>query len=258
MLNDPITFSEWVTPHSIEWYQQLAKLQRIYKYNWNSNITVPNAESIFDEEVTEMINNKKVLDVGCGHGEFTGYCSSFAKQIVGFDVTENFLEIAKENERSNLSFIVGNTKQGLPFENGEFECAYIRKGPTSAYPALSRIIRNGGNVLGLHPGDDFGKELPQIFPKLFEPSSGTPILDKIESQLKKSSFSSSEIEYVGSTEYLHAPLDIIKLRCFGQKTSVYERLIEEDLSEITRIFHDNSTKKGLPITSSCYIVRLLV
>lgn len=62
MLNNPITFSEWITPHSIEWYQQLAELQRIYKYNWNSIITVPNAESIFDEEVTELINNKKVLD----------------------------------------------------------------------------------------------------------------------------------------------------------------------------------------------------
>lgn len=258
MLNNPTTFSEWLTPHSIDWYQQLSELQRVYKYTWDSTITKPSGESIFDEEVTRMITNKKVLDVGCGHGDFTNYCSSFAKQIVGFDVTENFLEVAKANEKPNLSFIVGNTKQGLPFENEEFECAYIRKGPTSAYPALQEIVQKGGTILGLHPGDGSAKELPLIFPNLFDHSFGTPILNKINQQLEISSFTSVELKHVTSTEYLHSPIDILKIRCFGQKSSVYERLKEEDLSEITRIFDKNSTKQGLAITHSRYIVHLIV
>ena len=68
MLSNPTTFSEWLTPHSIEWYEQLSDLQRIYKYNWNSTFTIPNGESVFDEELMKLIKNKKVLDVGCGHG----------------------------------------------------------------------------------------------------------------------------------------------------------------------------------------------
>ena len=258
MLNNPTIFSDWLTPHSIEWYDQLSDLQCVYKYNWSSTITMPNGESVFDEEVAQLIKDKKVLDVGCGHGEFTRYLSSIAKQIVGFDVTENFLEFAKVNEKPNLSFVVGNTKHGMPFEKEEFECAYIRKGPTSAYPSLAEIVQKGGIILGLHPGDDFGKELPQIFPKLFEQSSGTPFLDKIELQLENSKYTSSEIEYIVSTEYLHSPLDVLKLRCFGQKISVYDKLKQEDLEEVTKLFDENSTTQSLAVTNSFYIVRLIV
>lgn len=140
MLNNLTIFYEWLTPHSIDWYKQLSELQGVYKYTWDSTITSPSGEFIFDEEVTKMIKNKKVLDVGCGHGKFTRYCSSIAKQIVGFDVTENFLGVAKVNKKPNLSFIVGNTKQGLPFEKEEFDCAYIRTHLQIFYQQFSKSI----------------------------------------------------------------------------------------------------------------------
>lgn len=70
-LTDPTTISGWLQPHSIEWYKQLSDIQDKYIYTWKSTLTEPNGESIFNEEVTQMIANKKVLDVGCGHGEFT-------------------------------------------------------------------------------------------------------------------------------------------------------------------------------------------
>jgi len=257
-LHDPTTFTGWLSPHSVEWYQQLSELQRIYTYTWNATFPMPNGESVFDKEVRKMIEGRKVLDVGCGHGEFTFHCSSIAKEIVGFDVTDNFLEIAKVHKKANLSFVAGNTKLGLPFEKDEFDSAYIRKGPTSAYPSLREIVKKGGTILGLHPGDESGKEMSRIFPNLFKESSGTPTLNKINKQLEMSSFTSTELEHVACTEYLHSPIDVLKLRCFGQKTSVYERLKEENLSEITKLFDENSTKKGLAITNSFYIVRLIV
>ncbi|MGN7400107.1 methyltransferase domain-containing protein [Cytobacillus praedii] len=49
-----------------------------------------------------MIINKKVLDVGCGHGDFTLKCSLLAKEIVNFDVTENLIKIRLENKQANL------------------------------------------------------------------------------------------------------------------------------------------------------------
>ncbi|MBS4178344.1 class I SAM-dependent methyltransferase [Lederbergia citrea] len=254
-LIDPSTLPGWLRPHSIDWYKQLSNLQGIYIYPWNSTLTEPNGESIFDEEVVRSIKNKKALDVGCGHGEYANQLSPVAKEIVGFDVTDNFIKVGKENKKPNVSFVVGNAKHGLPFKSDEFDCAYIRKGPTSAYSSLKQVVKEGGEILGLHPGDESGKELQHLFPNLFETSQGTSIKDTINQILEICNFSHSELEVINSIEYLHTPMDVLKLRCFGQNLKIYETLKEENISEITKIFEQNATKDGLPIHFSHYIVR---
>ncbi|WP_274309957.1 class I SAM-dependent methyltransferase [Solibacillus daqui] len=258
VLTDPKTLLKWVQPHSIEWYQQLSEIQGIYSYSWNSKLTEPNGESIFDQEVMQMIAGKKVLDVGCGHGEFTKKCGLVANEIVGFDITEQFLQTGLFNNTKNVSFVLGNAKKGLPFDNNEFDCAYIRKGPTSAYPQLRKVIKDGGKIFGLHPGDDMNKELPQLFPNLFESTTGAPVLQRINQQLEKSNFNSYTIETLNSTEFIESPEDLLKLRCFGQHPSIFETLKEKDLHTITKIFEKNATEDGLPTTFSRYIVRATV
>ncbi|MFF2878422.1 class I SAM-dependent methyltransferase [Gottfriedia sp. NPDC057991] len=258
-LIDPTLHKDWVKPHSTKWYEQIGKLYGEYTYPWNSTITEPNGELIFNNEVVEMINNKTVLDVGCGHGEFTIKCSEKAKEIVGFDLTNDFIKSGNETKKQNVSFIVGSTKNGLPFESEQFDCAYNRKGPTSAYQELKRVVKKGGKVLGLHPGDDLGIELPKFFPNLFQSiNSEKPILRKIKQRLDQCSFESVEIQGVNSIEFLHTPLDVLKLRCFGQRQSLLMEVIEDHLPEVIRIFEQNAQKDGLPITYSRYIVKTQV
>ncbi|MEK3766209.1 MULTISPECIES: class I SAM-dependent methyltransferase [unclassified Solibacillus] len=257
-LTDPTTISSWLRPHSIEWYQQLSDIQGKYTYSWESTLSEPNGDSIFDEEVTKIITNKKVLDVGCGHGDFTKKNGLVAKEIIGFDVTNNFIKAGLENKPTNVSFVLGSTKESLPFEMNEFDCAYIRKGPTSAYPLLSNIVKKGGKIIGLHPGDDTNQELPNLFPNLFENSIGTPILDNIQQRLELSNFSYFSIEVINSTEFIHTPIDILKLRCFGQHPSIYETLRKKDLQKTARIFEQHATERGLPITFSRYVIRVTV
>ena len=257
-LLNPTTFSNWLIPHSLEWYAQLGELQQRYEYPWASSLAKPNGESMFDEILAQTIVGKKVLDVGCGHGEFTLKCSLLAREITGFDVTNHFIQKRLNTARSNASFVVGNTKNGLPFQTNEFDCAYIRKGPTSAYPSLKNVVKKGGAIIGLHPGDALGRELPILFPNLFESTIGTPILNKIKENLANSDFSESTIETVNSTEYFQSPEDILKLRCFGQHPSIYETLTVENLDEIASTFKQHATANGLPITYSRYIVKATI
>ena len=257
-LTDPSTLEGWIRPHSLEWYKQLSLVAGDYRYSWESKLAEPNGESIFDHEVMQMVRGKKVLDVGCGHGEFTIQCGMLAKEIVGFDVTEAFIQTAINNKLNNVSFVLGNTKDRLPFQDNEFDCVYIRKGPTSAYPHLKCVTKDGGLVLGLHPGDEMNRELPLLFPNLFEASIGTPILDQLQDRLKNSHFTSFTIETINTKEYLEAPIDVLKLRCFGQQPAIFELLKEKELQTITTIFDANATADGLPITFSRYIVRAIV
>ncbi|WP_233785934.1 class I SAM-dependent methyltransferase [Planococcus halotolerans] len=258
MLSDPRKHPEWLEPHSLKWYQQLGDKYQAYSYPWTSTIETPNGESIYDDELYQMVRDKKVLDVGCGHGEFALHCSSAADKVVGFDVIDSFLKSGMQKPRENLEFVLGNTKEGLPFGRDEFDVAYIRKGPTSAYPHLKRVVKENGQVLGLHPGDASGKELADYFPGLFEFSPRTPILEKINRILVGCSFSKTEIEIYETVEYLHASMDVIRFCCFGQTLNVFSAVERENLSAIEGIFKREAAEKGLAITHSRYIVRVTV
>ncbi|WP_379160263.1 hypothetical protein [Paenibacillus sp. sgz5001063] len=84
------------------------------------------------------------------------------------------------------------------------------------------------------------------------------MLDKIKQQLDTSGFAAAEIETVVSTQYLHEPIDIVRLRCFGQTSAVHEMVMESSLPEISRIFAHHQTAQGLPTTVEHYIVRATV
>lgn len=143
-------------------------------------------------------------------------------------------------------------------ENLEFDAAYIKKGPTSAYPHLKCVVKENGQVMGLHPGAASGKELADYFPELFRFSSRTPILDKINRILEDCSFNKTEIEISDTVEYLHAPLDGIKFCCFGQTLNFF-LLWKARTCQRSRIYSRGKLpKKGLAIIHSRYIVRVTV
>ncbi|MBW7456887.1 class I SAM-dependent methyltransferase [Paenibacillus sepulcri] len=258
-LVNPRSHKDWLTPHSHAWYAQLARLTGEYAFPWNSTVTEPNGESKFRDEVSLMVQNKKVLDIGCGHGDFTIQWSPVVKQIVGLDITRDFIETGRSRNLANVSFVTANTKHKLPFETEAFDCAYNRKGPTSVYADLKRILKKGGHILGLHPGDRMSPELPRLFPNLFEPlPDGTPVWDKIKNKLEEGGITQAEIETVTAVQYLQEPMDIIKMCCFGQLPSLQEMVINESMSGVERIFSGHAVERGLPTTVDHFIVRAAV
>ena len=70
-----------------------------------------NANNMFEKpalfSLLPTLNNKTVLDLGCGYGE---HCIHFveegAKRVVGIDISQKMLAIAKaENAHQNISYL---------------------------------------------------------------------------------------------------------------------------------------------------------
>ncbi|GIN72405.1 hypothetical protein J14TS2_28800 [Bacillus sp. J14TS2] len=72
--------------------------------------------------------------------------------MVGYDMTEGFIETANKNKKPNVRYVVGNTKDGLglPFPTDYFDVVYTKKGPTSWFPEGNRVVKPGGTILLLY------------------------------------------------------------------------------------------------------------
>lgn len=142
----------------MEWYDMIARRNGGYKSNAMYTIEGLSGEDVFEERLIKMLGScNYVLDAGCGHGDFTINMGKYAKNIIGFDNSKELLNIAesllKGSNAKNVSFVYAWTKgdQPLPFEDGQFDLIYNRRGPTSIINH-SRILCRGGIIFGIHTG----------------------------------------------------------------------------------------------------------
>ena len=139
-----------------EWYDIIAKRNGGYKSDAVYIVEGFSGEDVFVEELTELLKkSESTLDAGCGHGDFTIKMAQHAQNIIGFDWSEDLLKIAnslKEHYKAeNVSFVRATTKAEMPFDDGQFDLIYCRRGPTSI-ANHSRILRKSGLIYGICPG----------------------------------------------------------------------------------------------------------
>jgi ubiquinone/menaquinone biosynthesis C-methylase UbiE len=111
-------------------------------------------------EILTRARGKKVLDVGCGPGEFTLRVGRVAKSVTGIDASKVALELAEENlARSrlrNVEFRYGNASK-LPFSEKSFDLVYSRRGPASDskknLAEVLRVLRRGGVFMEITIGE---------------------------------------------------------------------------------------------------------
>jgi len=65
---------------------------------------------------------EKILDVGCGSGQWLNFFKEKEVEYFGVDVSEKLIEIAKKTQKEG-TFLVGNC-QNLPFEDNFFDKVY--------------------------------------------------------------------------------------------------------------------------------------
>lgn len=114
-----------------------------------------------------LTGNERVLDIATGPGYIAEAFARAAREVVGVDLTDAMLAIARERttERGvpNVSFRAADA-QNLPFENGAFDVVVCRlalhhlQNPLEVLREMARVCRAGGTVL---VEDIYASEFPE-------------------------------------------------------------------------------------------------
>lgn len=97
---------------------------------------------------------KDVVEVACGSGIGLGYLSSFSKSVVGGDIDETNLQIAKKKYADNPDIRIEKMDaHQLPFADKSvdvvllYEAIYYLSDPGKFIEECGRIIRDGGTLI---------------------------------------------------------------------------------------------------------------
>lgn len=109
----------------------------------------------------------KILDVGCGRGDFLKSLKDLGWNVYGIDISENAVNAAKSSGLGNI-FLFGDLRDAQ-FNNEMFDCVSFRHSlehlfnPTETLTEAFRILKGGGTVLISVP--NFGSLQSRIFGK---------------------------------------------------------------------------------------------
>ncbi|MEI5907272.1 class I SAM-dependent methyltransferase [Bacillus spongiae] len=93
-----------------------------------------------------------VVDLGCGDGYGSFLLHELGYKVVGMDLSEKMVSIAKKNEKKDLSFLQGDLAS-LPFKTEQFDAAMAinslewTKDPLHSLREIKSVLKPGGTVL---------------------------------------------------------------------------------------------------------------
>lgn len=119
-----------------------------------------------------LLDGDKVLDVGCGTGEFTRYIAEGLKNhFTGVDLEERFISVAQSFNSKNIEYICADAMD-LPFDNDSFDVVLSHtfftgvKNPKKAMDEMKRVCRKDGKIISV-TADSFSAipNSPGYYPK---------------------------------------------------------------------------------------------
>jgi SAM-dependent methyltransferase len=110
------------------------------------------ADAFVDLLFDSLDQNVRVLDAGCGSGEFTIEVASRVRHVTGFDFSEKMIDAANLNVQrrqcSNVTFVHAAAGEQA-FTTNSFDLVFSRRGPTSILLRPDLLV-DGGVMLGVH------------------------------------------------------------------------------------------------------------
>lgn len=153
-----------VGPHRGQQVFRKALLARVYERIWRPLVSRfffglrgPRAreERRIAVEMLELERDDRVLDVGCGPGNYTRHLAAACRDglVVGLDASAPMVATAsKRDERRNLAYVRGDAC-ALPFGDGEFDAVccvgviHMLERPMAALDEMIRVLAPAGRLV---------------------------------------------------------------------------------------------------------------
>ncbi len=100
----------------------------------------------------EAIQNKLVLDAGCGMGRYTAVAAGMGAEIIGLDLSKSVLKAYEKTRPYPFAHIIQADIMRLPFRNGQFDVIYSlgvlhhTPEPRQAFLQLAKRLKANGII----------------------------------------------------------------------------------------------------------------
>lgn len=142
------------------------------------------------EFTKKFVSNKRVLDLGCNVGRGLGILSETSKQIVGLDINEEAVKIAKKNYRFNKKIkLLNGDIEKIDFSIGKFDIILIFQtiylvNVEKAIRNIKKLLNKNGQIIILSINPDRPDFNPAIYARKYHK------IDELVNLLKKHGFKS--------------------------------------------------------------------
>lgn len=151
------------------------------------------------ENLSKYLNNKKVLEIGCGVGQKTKNIASYTENITAIDISEENIKIAKEGLNNNkINFLTMDASK-MDFKDKNFDVvittdSFHEINPEIQDDVLKEMVRLSNTIIFIEP--DEVSVTNELF-KVFDPNENHSLriknsLDKAFSFMQKNNYKLKE------------------------------------------------------------------
>ena len=231
--------------------------------NINYEVVVPSNYNYYKEVISNLDNNKVMLDIGCGSGEKTVRYYTFAKKVYMSDIEDNMLKKVKDNinkyysnslkERKKFKVFKMDCNGIYPFKDDSFDVVVSRHCGANMREVY-RVLKDNGVFISEDVSSLDCKELKDLFNR--GQGYNEPCLsNKTLNECYQVGFKKVELLRFEEIEYYKSKQDLIFLLSNTPILDGYDEVKDDELLE--KYIKNNTSKKGIKLIRRLYAFKLV-